>query len=64
MKEHELLLWMTSKDIDRNSLSLETEGKNVSYDAKSISTNIPLLKRVRSYLWKKDQTNSQGDRFL
>lgn len=64
MKEHELLLWMTSKDIDENSLSLETEGKNVSYDAKSISTNIPLLKRVRSYLWKKDQTNSQGDRFL
>lgn len=64
MKEHELLLWMTSKDIDGNSLSLETEGKNVSYDAKSISTNIPLLKRVRSYLWKKDQTNSQGDRFL
>lgn len=64
MKEHELLLWMTSNDIDGNSLSLETEGKNVSYDAKSISTNIPLLKRVRSYLWKKDQTNSQGDRFL
>lgn len=64
MKEHELLLWMTSKDIDGNSLSLETEGKNVSYDAKSISTNIPLLKRVRSYLWKKDQTSSQGDRFL
>lgn len=64
MKEHELLLWMTSKDIDGNSLSLETEGKNVSYNAKSISTNIPLLKRVRSYLWKKDQTNSQGDRFL
>ena len=64
MKEHELLLWMTSKDIDGNSLSLETEGKNVSYDAKSISTNIPLLKRVRSYLWKKDQTNSQGGRFL
>lgn len=64
MKEHELLLWMTSKDIDGNSLSLETEGKNVSFDAKSISTNIPLLKRVRSYLWKKDQTNSQGDRFL
>ena len=27
MKEHELLLWMTSKDIDGNSLSLETEGK-------------------------------------
>lgn len=64
MKEHELLLWMTSKDIDGNSLSLETEGKNVSYDAKSISTNIPLVERVRYYLWKKDQTNSQGDRFL
>ena len=39
MKEHELLLWMTSKDIDGNSLSLETEGKNVSYDAKSITTS-------------------------
>lgn len=64
MKEHELLLWMTSKDIDGNSLSLETEGKNVSYNAKSISTNIPLVERVRYYLWKKDQTNSQGDRFL
>lgn len=64
MKEHELLIWMTSKDIDGNSLSLETEGKNVSFDAKSISTNIPLVERVRYYLWKKDQTNSQGDRFL